>query len=166
MLYPAELRALLARYLSPEGCESQPRNGRTAAFFPGFSTGCGSFIENAGCPTAFARSQEPRAPRPVEMGNQTKFLEETMNRLAIAMLLLASPAFAQNTNVAPDLRDCPPTGQTAKGELVYSLDCKALKAENKEVNYKPDMPATNLPETVIPKSGATQTPETTPTKAK
>jgi hypothetical protein len=87
-----------------------------------------------------------------------------MTRIAIAMLLLASPAFAQN--VAPDLRDCPPTGQTAKGELVYSLDCKALKAENKEANYKPDMPATNLPGTVIPESGKTQTPETTPTKAK
>ena len=90
-----------------------------------------------------------------------------MNRIAIAMLLLASPAFAQNKDVAPDaLRDCPPTGQTAKGEMVYSLDCKALKAENKDANYKPDMPATNLPDTVIPQSGKTQTPETTPTKAK
>jgi hypothetical protein len=90
--------------------------------------------------------------------------EETMTRLAIAMLLLASPAFAQG--VTPDaLRDCLPIGQTAKGEMVYSLDCKALKAENKDINYKPDMPATNLPETVIPKSGKVQTPETTPTKA-
>jgi hypothetical protein len=89
-----------------------------------------------------------------------------MNRLAIAMLLLASPAFAQSV-VAPEaLRDCAPIGQTAKGEMVYALDCKALKAENREVNYKPDMPATNLPETVIPQSGKTQTPETTPTKAK
>jgi hypothetical protein len=96
-----------------------------------------------------------------------KFLEETMNKLAIAMLLVASPAFAQSKDVVPDvLRDCPPTGQTAKGELVYALDCKALKAENREVNYKPNMPATNMSETVIPKSGATQTPETTPTKAK
>jgi hypothetical protein len=101
------------------------------------------------------------------VGDNQKFLEETMKMLAIAMLLVASPAFAQTKDVAPDaLRDCPPTGQTAKGELVYSLDCKALKAENKDVNYKPDMPATNLPETVIPKSGATQTPEATPTKAK
>jgi hypothetical protein len=89
-----------------------------------------------------------------------------MTRLAIAMLLLASPAYAQG-NVMPDaLRDCPPIGQTAKGEMVYSLDCKALKAENKDINYKPEMPATNLPETVIPKSGKVQTPETTPTKAK
>ena len=50
--------------------------------------------------------------------------------------------------------------------MVYSLDCKVLKAENKDTNYKPDMPATNLPETVISKSGKVQTPETTPTKAK
>jgi hypothetical protein len=96
--------------------------------------------------------------------NQNR-LEETMNRLAIAMLLLGSPAFAQGA-AAPDLRDCPPIGQTARGEMVYSLDCKALKAENKDINYKPDMPATNLPQTVIPQSGGTQTPETTPTKAK
>jgi hypothetical protein len=100
------------------------------------------------------------------VGDNQKILEEAMNKLAIAMLLLASPAFAQNKDVAPDaLRDCPPIGQTAKGEMVYALDCKALKAENKDVNYKPDMPATNLPETVIPKSGKVQTPETTPTKA-
>jgi hypothetical protein len=90
-----------------------------------------------------------------------------MNRLALAILLLASPAFAQDKAVAPDaLRDCPPIGQTAKGDLVYSLDCKAIKAENAEINYKPSMPATTLPETVIPKAGATQTPEGTPTKAK
>jgi hypothetical protein len=40
--------------------------------------------------------------------DQKSSLEETMNRLAIAMALLASPAFAQS-NAAPDaLRDCPP----------------------------------------------------------
>lgn len=89
-----------------------------------------------------------------------------MNKLALAILLLASPAFAQN-NAAPDaVRDCPPIGQTGKGEMVYSLDCKAIKAENVDVNYKPNMPATNMPETVIPKAGVTQTPESTPTKAK
>jgi hypothetical protein len=89
-----------------------------------------------------------------------------VTRLAIAMLLVASPAFAQGTAAPDALRDCPPIGQTAKGEMVYSLDCKALKAENKDVNYKPDMPPTKLPETVIPRSGAVQTPETTPTQAK
>jgi hypothetical protein len=90
-----------------------------------------------------------------------------MKRLALAILLLASPAFAQDKTVAPDTpRDCPPIGQTGRGEMVYSLDCKAIKAETAGVNYKPNMPATAMSETVIPKAGATQTPEGTPTKAK
>jgi hypothetical protein len=83
-----------------------------------------------------------------------------MYKLATAILLLSSPAFAQSTDI---IRDCPPTGQTAKGEMVYSLDCKAIKAENADLNYKPKMPTTTMHETVIPKSGATQTPAETPT---
>jgi hypothetical protein len=83
-----------------------------------------------------------------------------MYKLATAILLLSSPAFAQNN----DLRDCSPIGQTGKGEMVYSLDCKAIKAENaNDMNYKPKMPSTTMSETVIPKSGATQTPAETPT---
>jgi hypothetical protein len=50
-----------------------------------------------------------------------------MYKLAVAMLLLSAPAFAQDSKV--------------------------------------DMPATNLKNTVIPKSGGEQTPATTPTKA-
>ena len=50
-----------------------------------------------------------------------------MYKLAVAILLLSAPAFAQ---------------------------------EN-----KPDMPPTNMKNTVIPKSGGTQTPATTPTTA-
>lgn len=76
---------------------------------------------------------------------------------AAAILLLSSPAFAQTSSV-----DCPPTGQTAKGELVYGMDCKALKAENRAEN-PPNMPPTNMKDTVIPKSGATQNPESTST---
>jgi hypothetical protein len=83
-----------------------------------------------------------------------------MYKLAVAILLLSAPAFAQNNDA---LRDCPPIGQTGKGEMVYSLDCKAIKAENADVDYKPNMPPTTMKETVIPKSGATQTPATTPT---
>lgn len=83
-----------------------------------------------------------------------------MLKLATAILLMASPAFAQNNDA---LRDCNPIGQTASGEMVYGLDCKALKAENKSPEYKPGMAATNMKETVIPKSGAVQTPESTPT---
>jgi hypothetical protein len=47
--------------------------------------------------------------------------------------------------------------------MVYSLDCKAIKAESASAEYKPKMPPTTMPETVIPKSGATQKPEDTPT---
>jgi hypothetical protein len=50
-----------------------------------------------------------------------------MYKLAVAILLLSAPAFAQET--------------------------------------KPDMPQTNLKNTVIPKSGGEQTPATTPTTA-
>jgi hypothetical protein len=84
-------------------------------------------------------------------------MEETMFKLVAAILLLSSPAFAQSDPV-----DCSPIGQTAKGELVYGMDCKVLKAENR-AEFQPNMPPTNMKDTVIPKSGGLQTPETTPT---
>jgi hypothetical protein len=83
-----------------------------------------------------------------------------MYKLATAILLLSSPAFAQNNEAR---RDCPPIGQTGKGELIYPLDCKAIKAENADMNYEPKMPSTTMKETVIPKSGATQTSAETAT---
>jgi hypothetical protein len=84
-----------------------------------------------------------------------------MVKLAIAILLLSSPALAQSSSEPPD---CQPIGQTAKGEMVYAMDCKALKAETVGSSYKPDMPGTNLPETVIPKPGGKESPpETQPT---
>jgi hypothetical protein len=81
-------------------------------------------------------------------------------QLATAILLLSSPAFAQNNDV---IRDCPPVGQTGKCELVYSFDCKAIKAENADMDYKLKMPSTAMKETVIRKSGAPRTPAETPT---
>jgi hypothetical protein len=84
-----------------------------------------------------------------------------MLKLATALLLLSSAAFAQGSDA---LRDCPPIGQTAKGDLVYSLDCKAIKTDYTVGENKPNMPQTNLKDTVIPKSGGLQTPATTPTK--
>ncbi len=90
-----------------------------------------------------------------------------MYKLAVAILLLSAPAFAQNKSADPAaLQSCPPIGQTARGELIYSLDCKAITTdytvgENKLNN----MPPTNLKNTVIPQSGGLQTPETTSTKA-
>jgi hypothetical protein len=88
-----------------------------------------------------------------------------MNKFAIAILLLSTPALAQNKSADPAApQNCPPTGQTARGELVYSLDCKAITTDYTVGENKPDMPKTNLKDTVIPKSGALQTPETTSTK--
>lgn len=81
-----------------------------------------------------------------------------MYKLATAILLLSSPAFAQTGSV-----DCPPIGQTANGEMVYGMDCKALKAENRSPEHKPNMPQTQLKDTVIPKSGGAQKPEETRT---
>ena len=70
-----------------------------------------------------------------------------MYKLAAAVLLISSSAFAQNSDA---LRDCKAIGRTASGEMVYGLDCKALKAENKSPEYKPGMAATNMKDTVIP----------------
>ena len=86
-----------------------------------------------------------------------------MYRIATAILLLSAPAFAQTTN-PPALQNCPPIGQTAKGDLVYSLDCKAIKTDYTVGEYKPNMPDTKMKDTVIPKSGGVQQPDTTPTK--
>jgi hypothetical protein len=115
------------------------------------------------------RSESFRAkwiPVRVKKTRQTKRLEpgsdsiRTDKALVIATFLLASPAFAQSNDA---LKDCPPIGQSAKGELIYSMDCKALKAENITADYKPKVPQMDLKDTVIPKSDNVQTPESTPT---
>jgi hypothetical protein len=88
-----------------------------------------------------------------------------MYKLAAALLLLSTAAFAQNKSAdLTELQKCPPIGQTAKGEMIYALDCKAITTDYTVGESKPNMPATNLKDTVIPKSGGMQTPETTPTK--
>ena len=87
-----------------------------------------------------------------------------MLKYAAMFALLASPALAQDKTVDPvALQECPPIGQSAKGELIYGMDCKALKPENR-VEVLPNMPPTNMKDTVIPKSGGVQNPDTTPTK--
>jgi hypothetical protein len=77
--------------------------------------------------------------------------------LALAIILFISPALAQTGGP-----DCRPIGQTARGEMVYGLDCKAIKAETTGANLETNMPKTNLPETVIPKAGATEMPPEKP----
>jgi hypothetical protein len=56
-----------------------------------------------------------------------------MKKLLLAMLLMASPAWAQTpltpkgaTARAAD--NCAPIGRTAKGELVYSMKCDNMPA--------------------------------------
>ncbi|KJC57532.1 hypothetical protein UP10_28565 [Bradyrhizobium sp. LTSPM299] len=74
-----------------------------------------------------------------------------MLRIAAALALLASPALAEEKAVDPSaLKDCPPIGQSAKGELIYGMNCAALKPENR-VEVMQNMPQTNLKDTVIPK---------------
>ena len=52
-----------------------------------------------------------------------------MKKLAIILLLLASPAWAQSKPVGAHRADpCAPIGQTADGKLVYSMLCKNLPA--------------------------------------
>lgn len=97
-----------------------------------------------------------------------------MLKLTAAFLLLSTAAFAQDKSVDPSvlqdqpvdpgaLQECPPIGQSAKGELIYGMDCKALKPESR-IKVLSTMPPTNLPNTVIPKSGGKQNPDDTPTK--
>jgi hypothetical protein len=50
-----------------------------------------------------------------------------MNKLAIILLLMTSPAWAQNKPSAGRRADpCAPIGQTADGKLVYAMSCKNL----------------------------------------
>jgi hypothetical protein len=59
-----------------------------------------------------------------------------MRRLTFALALFASPALAQTPNLSPGspLEDvtspvvCLPIGKTAKGDLVYSMDCRDIPA--------------------------------------
>ena len=55
-----------------------------------------------------------------------------MTKLLLALLLIASPAWAQ-TKLTPNSTgaradNCAPIGRTAKGELVYSMKCDNLPA--------------------------------------
>jgi hypothetical protein len=57
-----------------------------------------------------------------------------MRTLTFALVLFASPALAQTPNLSPGspLGDVPnpvvclPIGKTAKGDLVYSMDCRDI----------------------------------------
>jgi hypothetical protein len=80
-----------------------------------------------------------------------------MKKLLLALLLIASPAWAQ-TKLTPKVAtaradNCAPIGRTAKGELVYSMKCENVPAPppspQAEVSETPPSP----PEPQMQRSG-------------
>ena len=78
-----------------------------------------------------------------------------MKKVVLALMLMTSSAVAQIPNLAPappvdrvgDPVKCLPIGKTAKGDLVYSLDCRDIPASTSggEPQVAPTPPATVLP---------------------
>ena len=80
-----------------------------------------------------------------------------MKKVVLALVLMTSPTFAQTPkpNLAPappvdrvgDPVKCLPIGKTAKGDLVYSLDCRDIPAPTSggESQVAPAPPATVPP---------------------
>ena len=75
-----------------------------------------------------------------------------MNKVVFALLLFASPSFAQTPNLAPappvdrvgSPVVCLPIGKTSKGDLVYSLDCRDIPIAA-GVNNEPQPAAPTVP---------------------
>src|ERR1700730_19347663 len=78
--------------------------------------------------------------------------EVGMRRIAFALMLISSPAFAQTPNLAPappvdrvgSPVKCLPIGKTSKGDLVYSLDCRDIPIAA-GVNNEPQPVAPTVP---------------------
>jgi hypothetical protein len=69
-----------------------------------------------------------------------------MYRLALVMLLLATPALAQTP---PAVKEpvCEPIGRTSKGDLVYSMQCRnipGLPPGDKPPGYNPTPDVTDV----------------------
>jgi hypothetical protein len=83
-------------------------------------------------PTPSARRVKNGSPaNAARSGNQ-------MKKLVIALVLISSPAVAQNTVVTEPV--CEPTGRTSKGDLVYSMECRnipGLPPGDKPAGYNP-----------------------------
>src|SRR3982074_3819897 len=52
--------------------------------------------------------------------------ETDMKKLIFVILLVSSPAWAQNKLAAKRVDNCAPIGRTADGKLVYSMKCDNL----------------------------------------
>jgi hypothetical protein len=67
-------------------------------------------------------------------GDQTAHVlrDKPMKKLVFAVLLIASPAWAQTKllpkSMAARVDNCAPIGRTANGQLVYSMKCDNLPA--------------------------------------
>jgi hypothetical protein len=48
-----------------------------------------------------------------------------MKKLALAMFVFSSPAFAQTAST-PSEPVCEPIGRTSKGDLIYSMECRNI----------------------------------------
>jgi hypothetical protein len=76
-----------------------------------------------------------------------------MKKLALAILIFSSPAFAQ-TNSAPSEPVCEPIGRTSKGDLVYSMECRnipGLPPGEKLPGYNPAPKDLDAPPVATPK---------------
>ena len=75
-----------------------------------------------------------------------------MRKIALALMLISSPAFAQTPNLAPappvdrvgNPVKCLPIGKTSKGDLVYSMDCRDIPVST-DLNSAPQAVLPNLP---------------------
>jgi hypothetical protein len=75
-----------------------------------------------------------------------------MRKLSFALLLFASPALAETPNLSPgpplggvaNPVVCLPIGKTAKGDLVYSMDCRDIPVST-DLNSAPQTVLPNLP---------------------
>ena len=75
-----------------------------------------------------------------------------MRKLSFALLLFASPALAETPNLSPgpplggvaNPVVCLPIGKTAKGDLVYSMDCRDIPVST-DLNSAPQAVLPNLP---------------------
>jgi hypothetical protein len=80
-----------------------------------------------------------------------------MKKLAIALVLISSPAFAQNATVTEPV--CEPTGRTSKGDLVYSMECRnipGLAPGDKPAGYNPSPKDATVPQ---PNAASPKVPE-------
>jgi hypothetical protein len=90
-------------------------------------------------------------------GGQGVTFERPMKKLVLAILLIASPAWAQTKltpkNVTARADPCAPIGRTADGKLVYSMKCDNLPvpppAPQAEIREAPAAP----PQAEVQRSG-------------